>query len=574
MTETFETEDIKSLSSQIRGEKSSIFDLARGRLSVLATVFIILYIVVAARVVDLSVMQGTLLQIKETQTAEIKEASVPLRADIYDRNGFMLATTLKTKSLFVNASVIQNPQAVLKELNKIIPGLPQEKTLHLLSSGRQFDWIARDITPEQQQAVMMMGEPALGFKDEVRRIYPQGDLVSHLLGYTDIDEKGLAGLERAYNDELNEGAVPLYTTLDIRLQHAMNKELAKTMKEFKAKSATGVIMNIKTGELLAGGSYPRFDPNKASEASNNQLFNRLTLGVYELGSVFKIFSTAALLNEGASMGQRFDATKPLKAGRFMIRDYHAEKRVMSVPEVFMHSSNIGSALMGQELGAERLKEYYRKLGLMDKPEFDILETGKPIIPGVWRDVNTLTASYGHGIAVSPLHLAAAVATAVGDGTFVRPHLVAKTEEQNIVTRVFSEDTAINMRKLLRLNALEGTGKKALVPGYSVGGKTGTADKPDAGGGYSGDKKISSFVSIFPSEDPEYLVLVVVDEPVGNERTYGYATGGWVAAPATGRIVEHMVRILGIKPGISDDDTQFVAPLLKYVEEDDKLARVN
>lgn len=572
MTDDFETDNVKNLSSQIRGERSSIFDLARGRLSFLATVFIVLYVVVAARVVDLSVMQGTLLQIKESQAAEKQEVAAPLRANIYDRNGFMLATTMKTKSLFVDSTIIQNPQEVLDQLNKIIPDLPQEKTLHLLSSGKRFDWIARDVTPEQQQAIIMMGEPALDFKDETRRVYPQGRLVSHLLGYTDIDGKGLAGLERAYNEELESGENVLNTTLDIRLQHAMNKELENAIHEFKAKSATGVIMNIKTGELLAGGSYPNFDPNKVSDASDNERFNRLTLGVYELGSVFKIFSTAALLNEGASMGQKFDATKPLKVGRFSIRDYHAEKRVMTVPEVFMHSSNIGSALMGQELGAEKLKGYYKALGLMDKPDFDILETGKPLIPATWREVNTLTASYGHGIAVSPLNLAAAVATSVGDGTFVRPHLLLDAKRNDIATRVFSEETAIKMRKLLRLNAVEGTGKKALVPGYSIGGKTGTADKPDVTGGYSGDKKISSFVSVFPSEDPEYLVLVLVDEPIGHSGTYGYATGGWVAAPAAGRIVEHMVRILGIKPNSVEEDVEFVTPLLKYIEQDDKLAR--
>ena len=572
MTNDFETDNVKNLSSQIRGERSSIFDLARGRLSFLATVFIVLYVVVAARVVDLSVMQGTLLQIKESQAAEEQEVAAPLRANIYDRNGFMLATTMRTKSLFVDSTIIQDPHEVLDQLNRIIPNLPQEKTLRLLSSGKKFDWIARDVTPEQQQAIIMMGEPALDFKDETRRVYPQGKLVSHLLGYTDIDGKGLAGLERAYDEELESGKNVLNTTLDIRLQHAMNKELENTIQEFKAKSATGVIMNIKTGELLAGGSYPNFNPNKVSDASDNERFNRLTLGVYELGSVFKIFSTAALLNEGASMGQKFDATKPLKVGRFSIRDYHAEKRVMTLPEVFMHSSNIGSALMGQELGAEKLKGYYKALGLMDKPDFDVLETGKPLIPATWREVNTLTASYGHGIAVSPLNLAAAVATSVGDGTFVRPHLVEDTHKDKIATRVFSKETAIQMRQLLRLNAVEGTGKKALVPGYSIGGKTGTADKPDVTGGYSGDKKISSFVSVFPSEDPEYLVLVLVDEPIGHSGTYGYATGGWVAAPAAGRIVEHMVRILGIKPHSVEEDVEFVTPLLKYVEQDDKLAR--
>ncbi len=563
-----------ALSSEIMGERSSIFDLARGRLSLLGTAFIVLYIIVAARVVDLSVVQGTLLQIKDANAVEKAVVTENMRGNIYDRNGVLLATTLKTKSLFVDASVIENPQQVLGELNKIIPNLSQKKTLAALSSGARFEWVARDVTPEQQSKIMMIGEPALGFQDAQRRVYPQGHLAAHLLGYTDIDGKGLSGLERSFDEHLDNGEKSLHTTLDIRLQHAMNKELAATMDEFKAQSATGIIMNVKTGALLAGGSLPYYDLNKAGEAGDNERFNRMTLGVYELGSIFKIFSTAALLNEGAGMGREFDARKPLKAGRFSIRDYHAEKRIMSVPEVFMYSSNIGSALMGQTLGNEKIQKYYRDLGLLDKPNFSIKEVGNPLKPSPWRDINTLTASYGHGIAVSPLQLGAAVATSVGDGTRVHPYLVASTDKHKTDIRVFKEDTALKMRRLLRLNALEGTGKNALVSGYEIGGKTGTADKPKPSGGYYNDKKISSFVSIFPAQDPEYVVLVVVDDPVGHKGTYGYATGGWVAAPAAGRIVEHMVRILGIKPVATEENSEFVEPLLEYIESDDKLARAN
>lgn len=562
------------LSSEIRGERSSIFDLARGRLSFLGTAFIVLYIIVIARVIDLSVVQGTLLQIKEAQATETEEIAENLRSNIYDRNGVLLATTLKTKSLFVDSSIIEDPQVILAQLNQVIPNLPQKKTLEALSSGNRFEWIARDLTPEQQSKIMMIGEPALGFQNAERRVYPQGHLAAHLIGYTDIDGKGLSGLERSFNDQLSAGQKALHTSLDIRLQHAMNKELATTMEEFKAASASGIIMNAKTGEILAGGSLPYYDLNKAGSADDEARFNRMTLGVYELGSIFKIFSTAALLNEGAGLSREFDARKPLKAGRFSIRDYHAEKRIMNVPEVFMHSSNIGSALMGQQLGNEMLQKYYRHLGLLDKPGFCIQEIGSPLKPSPWRDINTLTASYGHGIAVSPLQLAAAVATSVGDGTRVTPHLISSTQKNKTHIRVFNEDTTFKMRRLLRLNALEGTGKKALVAGYEVGGKTGTADKPKPSGGYYDDKKISSFVSVFPSEDPEYVVLVVVDDPVGHKGTYGYATGGWVAAPAAGRIVEHMVRILGIKPYAEEENSEFVEPLLKYIESDDKLARAN
>ncbi|MCB9965936.1 MAG: penicillin-binding protein 2 [Rhodospirillales bacterium] len=565
------------LSSQIRGERSSIFDLARGRLSLLATGFVLLYLIVGARVVDLAVVQGALLKIKEDGIVESVPAPLPLRADITDRNGMLLATTIRTKSLFTDASYIEDPQGVLQSLLKIFPDLPQKETLEKLSSGKRFAWIVRDLTPAQEQAVLMIGEPGLGFQEEARRIYPQGDLAAHLIGYTDVDGKGLSGLERSYNDLLGQQGSAIKTTLDIRLQFALQKELLAAKEAFQARSATGIIMDIQNGDILAGGSVPHFNPNHLGRASDDDKFNRLTLGVYELGSVFKIFSTAALLNEGASLSRLFDARQPLRYGRFSIRDYHAEKRIMSVPEVFMHSSNIGTALMGEALGTDRLKAYYKALGLLDAPDFAIREVGRPLVPSPWREINTLTASYGHGIAVSPLQLASAVATTVGDGTVVSPRLVMETEEVSpIKRRVFQLDTVEKMRQLLRLNAVEGTGTKGLVKGYLVGGKTGTAEKPGPRGGYEGDKMISSFVSVFPANDPRYLVFVLVDEPVGNKSTYGYATGGWVAAPATARIIEHMVRIYGLKPydSAGEESMEFVEPLLQYLPQDDKVAHAN
>lgn len=568
--------DEQKLSSEIKGERSSIFDLARGRLSFLGTGFIILYLIVAARVVDLAVVQGALLKIKEDGVVETVAEAIPLRGNIYDRNGMLLATTIRTKSLFSDASYIEDPDGVLRQLLRIFPDLSPRETLAKLSSGKRFVWIARDLTPAQEQAVLMIGEPGLGFQEEARRVYPQGDLASHLVGYTDVDGKGLSGLERAFDENLTGSSEGVKTTLDIRLQYALQKELRNAKEEFQAKSATGIIMDIRNGDVLAGGSVPHFNSNHAGSASNDEKFNRLTLGVYELGSVFKIFSTAALLNEGSDLSRTFDARKPLKYGRFTIRDYHAEKRIMSVPEVFMHSSNIGTALMGEDLGTDKLKRYYRALGLLNNSDFDIKEVGRPLVPEPWREINTLTASYGHGIAVSPLQLAAAVATTVGGGTVVKPRLVETQEKDRIHQRVFSEETVLKMRQLLRLNAVEGTGQKSLVTGYLVGGKTGTAEKPGTHGGYDSQKKISSYVSVFPMNDPQYLIFVLVDEPIGNKSTYGYATGGWVAAPATAHIIEHMVRIYGLKPygSTSKEDMEFVDPLLQYLPQSDKVAHAN
>jgi cell division protein FtsI (penicillin-binding protein 3) len=360
----------------------------------------------------------------------------------------------------------------------------------------------------------------------------------------------------------------LHLTLDTRLQYILRDEVRQVVEEFEARAASALIMDVKSGALLAGMSWPDFDPNHAGQAPSAARFNRLSLGVYELGSVFKIFSTAALLEEGAHFARQFDAREPLQHGAHKIRDYHAEERVLNVPEVFIHSSNIGSALMGEALGTKKLKSYYRDLGLLEETDFSLQEVGAPIIPRPWRDINTLTASYGHGIAVSPLQLASAVATTIGDGTRKEPHFLKNTPGRSADLRVFSPKTVEQMRGLLRLTVTDGTGHKGDVPGYQVGGKTGTAEKPGANG-YDLDKKISSFVSVFPMHDPRYLVLVVVDEPKGNARTYNYATGGWVAAPATARIVSHMTRILGIQPAHAQQE--FIKPYRAYLKTSKDMA---
>lgn len=568
-----EQEEYSNSVSEMKGERSAIFDLARGRLALVSSVFLILYIIVIARLVDLSVVQGVFLKVDSLHHLELETAATldeGKRGEIYDRNGVLLATTLHSQSLFADPVLIEDPQTVAGELNQLFPDLDVDDLVEKFESKKRFVWIKRDLTPAQQKDILLIGEPGLKFQEEERRVYPQGRYASHFIGYTNIDGKGLSGLERAYNEQLSVKGENLKTTLDIRLQHVLQREVKSTVDEFKAKSASAIIMDVQNGEVLAGLSWPDFDSNHIGIASSEEKFNHLSLGVYELGSVFKIFSTAALIEEGAGFGQKFDAREALEKGRFRIRDYHAEKRILTVPEVFIHSSNIGSALMGEELGAKKIQHYYRQLGLFSALEFDVLESGTPLTPSPWRDIHTLTASYGHGLAVSPMHLAAAVATTIGDGTYVAPKLVQREGEGSVKERVFSKGTVEKMRRLMRLNALAGTGVKADVAGYHIGGKTGTAEKPGAKG-YDRDKKIASFVSVFPMHDPKYLVLVVVDEPVGHKGTYGYATGGWVAAPAAARIVEGMVRVLALPPE-DVDDTEYVGSLKQYlIDEEAKLA---
>lgn len=542
----------RKMRMKIDGTRGSAMDLARGRLVIVSAVFALLYILIAARLFDLTILQGELQRDKISSAAAapmVAPEPAPLRADIVDRNGVLLATSLETPSLYADPALIASPAQAAKALTAALPDLRYDDVLQKLQRKSRFVWIKRNLTPDEQYKALMIGEPGFAFKTERRRIYPQGHLAAHMVGFTNVDGSGLAGVERSYNKLLAAGGRPLTLSLDIRLQHILRRETMAQMKQFGGTGAAGIIMDVNNGEVLGAVSLPDFDPHAPSAAGDNEIFNRLTLGVYELGSTFKLFSTAALLEKnGGRLDQTFDAREPLVRGRFTIKDYHAEKRVLTVPEVFMVSSNIGAALMGEYVGTEGLQDFYRDLGLLEPSPLTIEEVGKPLFPQPWRDLNTLTASYGHGIAVSPLQLVTAAATVLGDGTQVLPTLVLGGDEtqKHRDLRVISPQTAHRMRQLMRLVVTEGTGKSADVPGYRVGGKTGTAEQPGRGG-YDRKKLISSFLGVFPADEPRYLVYVMVQDPKGTKESYGYATGGWVGAPAVRNIVEVMGPMTGVKP---------------------------
>lgn len=567
----------------IDGDRRSAVSMAQSRLSILAVCFVLGYLLVMVRLLDLAVVQGEVAQndpvaVAVEKTQEVN-AIASRRGDVYDRHGFLLATTLKTPSLFVDPSLVLNADALVSELAAIFPDLDREDSLGMMQANNRFGWLQHNITPEQQQRVLELGNPALEFKYEYKRVYPQGALFSHLVGYTDRDGLGLSGIERSYDDILSTGK-DVHLTLDLRLQHVVKRELGKAMEDFTAKAGAGIIMDVHTGEVLAGVSLPDFDLNLASDIiqadkdkkqEDKRAFNRLSLGVYELGSMFKIFSTAALLElHNVGMEKTFDARKPLKIGRFTIRDYHAQKRMLSIPEIFMYSSNIGSALMGKMVGGKALKAFYADLGLIDPVRFDIKEIGRPIVPDVWRKSTTLTAAFGHGLATSPLQMSAAVASVVNGGIAVHPILVQREDEKNVQgdVRVLSEKTSGNMRRLLRLVVTKGTGKNADVQGYALGGKTGTAEK-SVNGRYRRDLLISSFVGAFPMDNPRYVLMVMVDEPKGNKKSYGYATAGWVAAPAVKRIVTSMASVLGLPADKYDPTKDIATSLLPYIHEKKK-----
>lgn len=559
-------------SVKITGERSSAMDLARGRLVMMGGFFILVFFIFAVRAFDLSVIQGEVFSADNGATIDAdkhqQKTGKPLRADITDRNGVLLATTLKTASLYADTKLIADPQGAAQGLVKIFPALSYGDVLQKLQSGKRFVWIHRALSPQQQYQVLQLGEPGLDFEYAYQRFYPQGEISSHIIGYSNIDSQGLSGVERGFNNILNEGH-SLKLTMDIRLQHALRREIKRAIDEFGAHGGSGVIMDVANGEVLAGVSLPDFNPHKAGDARPEEVFNTLSLGTYELGSVFKIFSTAAFFeNYDVGMATTFDAREPIKVGRFKIRDFHAQNRVMTIPEVFMYSSNIGSALMGQAVGTEKLKNFYADLGLLSPMDIEIKEVAAPQIPQPWREINTLTASYGHGLATTPLQMTAAVSSIINGGYLVKPRFVLSDEDgaQNLKeeVRVVSEKTAEKMRQLMRLVVSEGTGSKADVKGLRVGGKTGTADK-SVNGVYHEDRKISSFVGVFPMEAPRYAVFIMVDDPKGREDTFGYATGGWVAAPATARVISSMAAILGIVPAnTSAPENNFAESLKQYV----------
>lgn len=557
------------LSFTIMGNRSSALEKARSRLVLLSAFFIIAYLIVAIRMFDLMILQGMFWTDEaaqvEKQAISTEAPKENRRADIVDRNGVLLATSLKTASLFADPKLIVDAEETAKELNKLFPEESYESFLKKLQKKSRFVWLKRNLVPEEQGKIMLIGDPGLAFREEYRRVYPQGELTAHTIGYVSQDNKGLAGLERAFNPllSMNKNSHELKTTLDIRLQHALRQELENTIGKFSAKAGAGLIMDVNSGDVLAMVSLPDYDPNAKSKMSDDQAFNRATLGVYELGSVFKIFSTAALVEtHDDALTMTFDAREPLKRGRHTIRDYHPEKRVLTVPEVFMVSSNIGTALMGEEIGTEGLKNFYKKLGFFEKPKVALPEVGSPLYPRPWRDINTLTASYGHGIAVSPLQLTSAVSTVVNGGLAVQPRFILPDYEEGqslpeiSSIRLVKEETSQIMRSLLRLVVTDGTAKSAEVEGYEVGGKTGTAEKPGAHG-YDRKRLISSFIGVFPVSSPKYAVFVVVDEPKGTKESYGYATAGWTAAPAAGRVIKRMTSILGLPPTqkkIAEEDT--------------------
>ena len=538
------------------GPARKALEACRTRLFVTSVVFACVFAVVAFRIVEVVMFEGSGTAQSHMPRFRIPAPPAPARADIVDRNGKLLATTLDSPSVYANPKQILDPADATRKLVKVFPSLRSADVYAKLTSEKSFVYVKRHLTPREQYEVNQLGIPGLQFQHEERRVYPDATLTAHVVGYTGIDNSGFAGIERGLDDTLKDRREPLQLSLDLGIQYVLREELQRVIDDFTAKGAAGLIMDVNTGEVLSMVSLPDFDPNHpgASDPEHpgislaDRMFNRNTLGVYELGSIFKIFTVAMALDYGTStLASTYDASHGINIGRFTIGDYHGKHRVLSVPEILMYSSNIGAAKMAMAAGGQRQREFLARLGLLKTPKIEVSEIGAPHFPGKWREVNVMTIAFGHGISVSPLSFASAAAALVNGGV-LRPATLVKLPPGYAPPgqQVISPKTSEQMRKLMRLVVEHGTGTMAAAPGYVVGGKTGTADKV-SGRHYAEKKLLSSFVGVFPINDPKYLVLTMVDEPHPNRQSHGYATAGWTVAPATSRIVQRIAPLLGVQP---------------------------
>ncbi|MEM8632246.1 MAG: penicillin-binding protein 2 [Pseudomonadota bacterium] len=537
---------------------------AEGRLLVLGLMFFLGFCIVGIRMGSLASAEVT-----EPRATATTASILSGRADIVDRKGRILATNIATHSLYAQPPRMIDRERAARELAKIFPDLDEERLVKDFTGKRKFVWVRRTLSPEQMQDVHDIGEPGLQFGPRELRLYPNGRLASHVLGGATFGREGVhsaevigeAGVERSFDDILRNpagGGAPLELSIDLSVQAAVEQVLSGGMRLLNARAAAAVLMDVQTGEILSMASYPDFDPNKrpsskvVEDPADNPLFNRAVQGVYELGSTFKPFTAAQAIEAGrVAPGTMIDTKGPLVWGRHRIRDYRNYGPELSVTDVIVKSSNIGTARMAVDIGGPAQQIFLKRLGLLEPTEVELVEagSGRPLMPRRWSEISTMTISYGHGLSTSPLHLAAGYATLVNGGTQIKPTLL-KQEGIQLGERIVSVRTSQAIRTMLRETVKRGTATMADVEGYAVGGKTGTADKPDRkNGGYHDDKVIANFASVFPSDDPRYVLVVMLDEPVETSGLEPRRTGGWTAVPISAEITRRVAPLLGLRPDI-------------------------
>ena len=516
-------------------------EVTRSRLRLALICFAVVFAVLGGRLAQLTVLEAAPISIAASQ--KTKQAQRPI---ITDRNGVVLATHITTTTLGVDASKIGDAAAMAQQLKAALPTLNEARASRLMSGKRRYARLMKNLTPAQKQAVLELGNPALKLTPASSRVYPMGDVVSHAVGFTSSDMRGLLGLERHIDQmmEYDDVAPQYVTSLDVRVQHVVRDEVAASIEKFGAVAGGAILVDVHSGEIVSLVSLPDFDANAPTKKDQATHFNRMTFGSYELGSIFKIFTAAMALDSGlVDETEMFDAHVPFKVGRFEIKDSHPVDKPLTVDEIVMHSSNIGSALLSMRVPSDVHFGFLQKLGFTDMVELGLPELGSPRIPR-WKEIERITSSYGHGIAVTPLHAVMAGAAMINGGVLYQPSL--QKVGLPVGERVIAAETSRQLRRMMRATVAGGTGGNADVPGYQVLGKTGSAEKA-IGGGYDKERLVASFLGAFPSSAPRYAMLVMLEEPKGLPETYGKFNAGWNAAPTFANIVRRAAPLLGVTP---------------------------
>lgn len=530
----------------------------RYRLITVIALFCAIFGIIATRLVFLGFVPDA------APSGEWSEAAVASRPDLLDRNGELLATDINTVSLFAEPRRIVDADEASERLRTVLPEL-DANTLHAkLSGDGGFVWLQRKLTPRQQQSILELGIPGLGFRQDKQRFYPGGTTSSHIVGFVDIDNRGIAGMEKYLDDQgyadlqslgLSTGhnLNPVKLSLDVRIQSIVRDELANALSRYKAVAAGGVVLDVDTGEVLSMVSLPDFDPNDPNDALLKDRLNRVSAGTFEMGSTFKSFTTAMVLDSGlVKLTDSFDASLPIRIDGFTIKDFHGKGRRLTVPEIFEYSSNIGSAKEAEVVGVKAHQEFLTRIGLLTRLRTELPETATPMQPKTWKKINSMTISFGHGVSTTPLQTAAAAAALMNGGYLIPPTFLPRSREEadKLKVPVVRKKTSDEMRYLYQLNGQKGSGRNALVPGYRVGGKTGTAEKV-VNGRYSPNKRFNSYIAAFPIDSPRYVVLVFLDEPQVEEGKSG-ATAGSNAAPTVGAIIRRSAALLQVKPDFEQE----------------------
>jgi len=545
------------------GQRRQILAMMHQRLMLGMLVYVGIIALIVARILYLAVFgdhagrQGAITSL------------IPERGDILDRDGQPLARTIDAWTIGLHPNkLIGDKLEIARALTRLMPERDEAAYFAMMRSGKNFFYLRRRASPALVEAVNALGEPGLSLDREPDRLYPQTSLAAHVIGYTDVDGNGVAGIERTYDKQLATAAtrnLPVQLSISSRIQQALEHELLAAMTTYSAIGAAGIVMDIHTGEVLAMTSLPQLNPNAAGQGSPEARFNRATLGVYELGSTFKPFTVAMAMDSGTikSFGQMYNCPKSLSVGGRTIGDTHPFGRACSVAEIMKESSNIGTAQIADQLGTARQRDFLKKMGFLDRSPIELSEKGRTLSPGAnWNQVERMTVGFGHGIAVSPLHLATGYATLFNGGVYRAPTLLKVGRDHPVAKghRVFSEDTSYKMRALLRLVVTHGTGKKADAPGYRVGGKTGSAEKY-----HNKSLLVTSFAGVFPMDEPRYVIVVMLDEPKGTAETYGFRTAGWNVAPVVSKTISRIAPMLGVRPDKAREPN--LAEVLRFVRED-------